>query len=1025
MRHCSSIVALLFLAPITGFSLWSDVPGTEPDTSGHSSRLTTFQQIPSPTFGIVNAIARDARGFLWFGTSKGICRYDGYQVRAIINPAPQSNTIVAMMNWGSDGLLLASDRGLWVFRTRTEDFVPLSTDSLIMQCRPRAIVLGRDSALWIGTSDNGLIRFRPSDGSVKRLRIDDGLSDNVITSLALNYEGKVWVGTVAGGLDLLDPASFAVRRYRFSPGDESSLWTDHIASLCEARDGTLWIGTDDGLNAIDGRTGRMRRIQLPSSNQRAVMSIVEVPTSMRESGRPMLWVGVSEVGLFSYDGSRFTRFDAYADVIRSLASVKSLFPDPVVTTGTNVLLWVGTRYGVDKIQSFQNPFRNYIRDEELRGLNRGAVISMCEDHAGTLWLGLWGGGLEELKSVNGRYEHTGHFSASGRGSQAIPNNDVNSLLEDHMGNLWIGTAGGLAMFDPDRRKMKIFRHVRGDSTSLPSDVVHQIYEDREGALWICTPAGLSRCSAAARGRFTQYRLRSPIAHPDAVPEVSDIAEDKGANYWITTYGDGIVRLAPDGSVKWFCDLSDSAGKTVNWMYGLCKDHSGKYWLSTGGGLVEFDPDSGVFRAADIPEIRDGHIFGVVEDGKHTLWLSTGRGLMRYDPVSRSTTVFDEHYGIFMKELFSDFARSREGWLMVGGIDGFTVFFPEDVGAAGRVPEIALTSFSVFGREVPAKVLASGGIVLPHDQNFFTLSFAALDFINPQRNRFAYRMVGVDDHWTDAGTRNYATYTHLDPGTYVLRVKGCNSDNVWNNAGISVAITITPPYWATWWFRLLIGAVLAAAMYAVYTYRLRKALEVERLRLRIAGDLHDDVGSNLSTIAMVSRSAQRDAQLSDATRKKLSEIFDTALRTAEGMKDIVWFIQPGNDTLDDLLLRMKDTASSMCDSTGYEFKTSVADPSLRISVEFKRNFFLAFKEILANIGKHTSATHVSVVVEQRSQMLEATVQDNGDGFDASGLHSRRSGNGLRNLQLRAQNIGGVCEIISSPARGTTVHFSGRL
>ncbi len=1010
---------------IPGFSLWSDVPGSEPDTSGHSTRLTTFQQIPTPTFGIVNAIARDPRGFLWFGTTKGLCRYDGYQVRAIVNPAPMSNTILAMMNWSSEELLIASERGLWVFRTRTEEFAPLSADSVIMQCRPRAIALGRDSSLWIGTSGNGLLRLRHADGRMRRFTTGDGLTDDYITTLTIDPSGIVWVGTVGGGLDRLDPTTLAQQSFRYSPDDKSSLWSDHIESLCEAEDGSLWIGTDDGLNVLDARLGRMRRMVLPSTGQRSVMSIVEVPTSMRGNGRPVLWVGVSEVGLFSFDGAHFSRFVASADVIRSLASVKTLFSDPVVTTGTNLLLWAGTRYGVDKIQSFQNPFHNFIRNQELQGLDRGAVLSMLQDHDGIFWVGLWGGGLEELRKVNGRYEHIGHFSASPGGTLSIPNNDVNALLEDRTGNLWIGTSGGLAMLDPGRRNMRIFRHERGDTSSLPSDIVHRLYEDRGGAIWVCTPAGLSRCSASSPGLFTQYILRSPIVHPNAVPEVSDIMEDEHSNYWLATYGNGIARLGADGSVKWYSDPSDAEGTTRNWAYGLYRDHAGRFWLSTDDALVGFDPDSGTFHPVDIPEIRDGHIFGIAEDRMNRLWLSTGRGLMRYDPTTRSTTVYDEQYGIFMKELFSDFARSRDGQLMVGGIDGFSVFRPEEVGTAGRPPEIALTSFSVFGRELPANVLASGAISLAHDQNFFTLSFAALDFINPLRNRFSYRMLGVDEHWTDAGARNYATYTHLDPGKYVLQVRGCNSDNVWNDEGISITITISPPYWATWWFRLLMGVIRAGAMYAVYRYRLHKALELERLRLRIAGDLHDDVGSNLSTIAMVSRSVQRAPELSDVTRKKLSEIFDTALSTAEGMKDIVWFIQPGNDTLDDLLLRMKDTASSMCDFAEYEFQSAVVEPSLRISVEFKRNFFLAFKEILANIGKHTSATHVHIRVEQRNGTLEATVEDNGAGFDVSGVSSRRSGNGLRNLQSRAHNIGGTCEVRSSPAGGTTVHFSGRL
>jgi hypothetical protein len=237
-------------------------------------------------------------------------------------------------------------------------------------------------------------------------------------------------------------------------------------------------------------------------------------------------------------------------------------------------------------------------------------------------------------------------------------------------------------------------------------------------------------------------------------------------------------------------------------------------------------------------------------------LSTEIGLAKYSPTTSSFTRIDGTYGILFTELLSGFCEDTHGKLFVGGLDGFAEFSPDSVSAETHIPEIAITSFSIFDRELPASVLAAGEIRCTHNQNFLSFSFAALDYANPMRNRFAYRMVGVDKSWVEAGTRNYARYTNLDPGEYVFQVKGSNSEGVWNEAGTSISVIISPPYWRTWWFRIVVVGFIGAAMYIAYRYRLKKLLEVERLRLRIANDLHDDIGSNLSSIAMVARAIQR-------------------------------------------------------------------------------------------------------------------------------------------------------------------------
>lgn len=1013
--------------------------------------LIRFEDIPSPNFGLINAIIRDDRGFLWFGTTKGLCKYDGYQVRVLAigsrpeGKPPEANRssddppiVTAMLKTSEGTLLLGTERGLQTFNPGTEQSTWFLPELEFSRSRINALVEDSAGVLWIATRSLGLFGYNHTNGTVRRYTAENGLSDNYITTLLLDRSGKLWIGTLAGGLNVLDRSRQVVSHYGKRAAEKEGLHSDHITALCEENDRELWIGTEDGLNVLDRDTGRMRRLDLQTSMRHTIRSIARNP-----AGR--MWFSASDLGLFLYVNGAVSQFTSAGDAGRSLSSILVLYPDPIASARTNLLLWVGTRSGVNKVLISRNPFTNHIRNQDSLELNRGAVLSLYEDREGVLWVGLWGGGLNGLRRVNGTYRRVATLESTPSNrpqagdhsfgqALALPHNDVASIIEDRSGNLWVGTPGGLVMLDRQRRHMTTDKHVEGDPSSLASNVVVQVYEDRSGAIWVCTSGGLSRLipeMPARQGvsgvphRFKNYLNDRIHAHPVGGNQVASILEDHLGNHWAATYGRGLIRLGADGTATQFVYPGDSSGMSENWIYDIVEDRQGFFWISTSKGLVSFDPRSAAFTPYGYDQLFQAHIFGIYPDRAGDLWLSTSIGLVKFTPKTRTIVRFTEERGIRFKELLSGFFQSGRGTLLAGGLDGFTEFSPEGVSTTLRPPEVAITSFSVFDLEYPASRLASGEIRLTHDQNFFSLTFAALDYVNPLQNRFAYRMAGVDERWIEAGTRNYARYTHLDPGNYVFQVRGSNSENVWNEAGASVAITILPPIWQTWWFRLLGAGILAAAMYAGYKYRVDRLLEVERLRLRIADDLHDDVGSNLSSIAMVSRAVQRAPELSAATKRRLAEIYDTAVATSEGMRDIVWFIKPKNDTVDELLLRMKDTASSLLAGTKYEFRARDGGGSVRIPIDFKRNFFLGYKEILTNIVRHAAATAVWIQVAKREGLLEMTVRDNGRGFDLSEAETARRGNGLSSLRSRALKLHGECEIGSLPGTGTTVTFSGRL
>ncbi len=319
--------------------------------------------------------------------------------------------------------------------------------------------------------------------------------------------------------------------------------------------------------------------------------------------------------------------------------------------------------------------------------------------------------------------------------------------------------------------------------------------------------------------------------------------------------------------------------------------------------------------------------------------------------------------------------------------------------------------------------------LQHDQNFLSCEFVALSYTAPGKNRYRYMLEGLDETWIDAGNRRFTSYTNLDPGRYVLHITASNNDGVWNTRGATLAITIIPPYWKTLWFRVTAVVVIAGLLFLMYRYRVRKLLEIERIRTSIATDLHDDIGSTLTEIALFSDVGLREVKakpqasvLSDDERARLAGLFSdtgsTARALIDAMNDIVWAVDPKNDSFEFLLLRMKMHATKMLEAKGINYEIDIPPElaSLRLPLGMRRRMFLIFKEAINNILRHAQPTRVVLTMRREGRTLMMTMADNGIGFDP---HAAARGNGLHNMEERARSIGGSLTITSSGGLGTTI------
>lgn len=432
--------------------------------------------------------------------------------------------------------------------------------------------------------------------------------------------------------------------------------------------------------------------------------------------------------------------------------------------------------------------------------------------------------------------------------------------------------------------------------------------------------------------------------------------------------------------------------------------------------------------------RDGlpgsEVIKIVEDDHGNLWVLTNRGLAVFNeniPSDRRFKHFNLTDGVDNASTYftttTQLLKNKRGEIYWGGTNGLHRFYPQNLNRSSPAPPIRLTEFRLFNEvaKLDTAVAEIKTIRLNHDQDFFSFAFAALDFTNSLKNQYAYKLEGLDRDWVQAGNKHEANYTHVPPGEYTFRVKGANADGVWNEEGISVKIIIAPPFWQTSWFQTLVALAIIGVLAFAYNYRVSKLLEIERTRLRIARDLHDDVGSSLSSIALTAEMLQKELASNGLVNRQLARVHETAQKLSRNLKEIVWAIDPQRDKFCDLLQHMKETAEELLGQKGIAYTLEVPQDEWpqSLKMEFRRNLFLIYKEMLHNVVQHAQATKVEIALTRTNGILQLEVTDNGKGFVAQ---AGGNGSGLKSMRARAAELHGTLEIDSQPESGTRVRLA---
>ena len=810
----------------------------------------TFQQIflqQGLSQSIVKCILQDRKGFMFFGTEDGLNRYDGYK--------------------------------FLVYRYDSDDTNSISYNDVTF------LYEDKSGIIWIGTFNAGLNRFDQSNKSIKRIQQDfnnpDGLSHNNINCITEDKSGNIWIGTDNGLnkliLDDPDNNAFKFKKYFHEAGNNKSLTNSSVLSLFADRDGNLWIGTSDGLNRISKKnidtdkfevtrflykennlTNRIMIRALCQGNDGTLWigsdhGLFELTDKKSESqvftyykvihnkkayisnnniyalcldDAGNLWIGTNGGGISLYDitKNKFTTYTNDPQDSRSLSynEIRAIYKDK------SGIMWIGTYgAGINKVARGAREFFHYTHiPNETNSLSHPIIWSIYEDSDSVLWIGTHGGGLDRFDRKSNTYTH---YVNNRKNPTSISSDIIRVVIEDKEGYLWLGTnGGGVNRFNKKTGQCVVYRNNPLDINSLASNEIRCIYEDEHGDIWIGTYGyGMDKFNKK-ENNFIHFvnKPRNPNSLSNDFVRI--IFEDRSGNFWIGTEGGGLNKFdRKNNSFKSYRYNPNDANSINNdYVFSILEDNKGILWLGTyGGGLVRFDPVSEKFSSITTKNglISDA-IYGVLQDEDEKLWLSSNKGLTKFDPVKKKITNYTVSDGLQSNEFNGgSYFKSNSGEMFFGGINGFNAFYPKNISENNFIPSVVITSFQKFNLEVnTAKPISElKEIELSYEDYFFSFEFSSLDFSAPEKNKYAYKMEGLDENWiVTTSDKRYASYTTLAPGNYTFRVLGSNSDGIWNKTGAAINIIITPPFWRTWWFIVLSFITFLAIGFITYKSRLK-------------------------------------------------------------------------------------------------------------------------------------------------------------------------------------------------------------
>ncbi len=985
----------------------------------------------------VFAVIQDHLGFMWIGTLDGLNRFDGYNFE-VFRPVPGDSTSISHNSVFT--ILEDSEHNIWVgtlggglnkYDRNTNSFIHYiasDEEGSLSNNNVRSIFEDNTGTLWVGT-DDGLNRFRHnSQFDVWRFSENDSnsLSNNTIWDIEQHIDGRLFIGTYAG-ISIMNIPEGKFERIQNTPGVPNSLKHDYVWDIELLSDSIALVATDDGFSKFNLHQSKFSHYPIKYGKNR----IVNYKAWEIQIDYNNVWVGTLSNGLAHFiinDTSDINLSNVYTNSPKDDESISQNYVWSL-TRDKSGIIWVGTDLGLNRATAYKGKFTHVRSDPYKKNtLSSSEVTSMIADNE-IVWIGTRDG-LNKFNNVTNQMTNLKESVYN----ISLKNNYVRTLLKDKSDILWIGTdGGGLTRFDEKTNSTFHYNY-----TSMPNDIssdnVTSLFEDSNGYLWIGTLSGLNLYDRS-NNKFVHF-----INNPADTKSIShnyiySIFEDSYNNIWIGTLGGGVNLFnRVDSTFSRF--IHGSGTKTSvgnNYIWTIFQDSKGRLWIGTNSGLEQYNYDSKeVIKYLEVNEIANDAIYGILEDDNGYFWLSSNRGVIKFSPDTYEVLFYDYRDGLQSNQFHGHaYCKTDDGRFYFGGINGFNYFYPDSIMINEYIPPVNISRFELLDNSITTRrsneiryyLNNNLPVDLHYDENSILIEFAAQNYILPEKNQYAYMMEGIDDDWIQSGTRRLVTYANLNPGSYVFNVKASNNDGIWNEQGISIPINVIPPFWMTWWFSLLVLLIIIGIILLIIYDQFKHYLEIERLRVKIAEDLHDDIGTRLTEISMLTDVvAFRNDSKTENNRETIKKVGDIARDLIDNMSDIVWLINPKRDSLYELLIKLRIT---------YEEILAHSDISLyinnleflekkRLPIEYRKNLYLIFKEAFNNSLKHSGCNEININASMSGKVLEIELEDNGKGFD---VETFKHGNGLNNMRNRSNQIGGIIEIASVKGAGTKIIFRG--
>jgi ligand-binding sensor domain-containing protein/signal transduction histidine kinase len=953
----------------------------------------------------VLSLRQTREGYLWIGTRFGLARFDGVHFITfnLANTAEMLSENCGTLAEDNEGnLWVGTNNGL--LRRAGNRFQCFTTADGLCHNEIRSLVPSREGGVWVGTSQ-GLSRFK--DG---RFVNYDDLTGPIDVRLEVLEDrgGAVWF-TTEKGLHRLWPAS---RRLELIAPAAQSAGTRALC-LLEGSDHRIWLGNYTGLHCWEA--GKIKSFVPGEAQGPAKPGATKVDVVFQSSAGDV-WVALSAKRLLHvFRNGRFIPF--------TWPTGEGIDAVQCFTEDREGNIWIGTEFeGLIRLQ------RRFISMFTTRqGLGADNVWTVCEDADGAIWTGVAEGSISRIRGQ----EVSTHLIAGCSGY------DVFSILADRSNTVWVG----LKKSPPDK---SLFQFRSGEfvnfntQAGISSGAVQALLQDRAGNIWIGTHDGVTRWRG---GQIDHFTTEKGLAHND----VRAILEDRAGDMWFGTYRGGICRLRAGQ----FTTFDARHGLSSDMAWTLHEDSDGVLWIGTRSGLNRFK-DGKFFVFKTQQGLFDDLVNRMLEDDHGFFWISCNRGIYRVSRAEmnavaegRETAVQHISYGAADGMASSETngenqpagCKTRDGRLWFPTIQGLAVINPSQVPTNEVAPPVVIEQVIADDQLVYDNGVDVAGLpwepraaLSPGRARVLQIHFTANSFMAPEKMKFKYRLRGHHEEWRFAGRDRVAYYTSLRPGKYQFEVTACNNHGKWNPSPAVFAISLAPHFYQTVSFYIACGLAAVGTGFGAHQLRVRFLRRLQRLekfqaieleRARIAKDMHDDLGSSLTQISLMSELATRNGDDSEKLKGHLQEIGQSTRSVLQSLEEIVWATNPRHDTLEGLVSFLGKYASDFLRPAAIACRLDLPPllPPVPISTQVRHNLLLVMKEALTNVVKHAGATEVWVRAEWLDPVLEIVIEDNGKGLRAS--EADPHSDGLRNMNHRLSSLGGSFAIDAGAGRGTRV------